>query len=88
MIGEKIGKGWNRKIKERVGESSSCTRLLDLVAPATTTLFQTMAGPSRGKRGTAEAKPFYIDRRHAWNSDGPQVLKYHPQYYTERTDKY
>ena len=87
LIGEKIGKGWNRKVKERVGGASSCTHLVDLIAPATTTLFQTMAGISRGVKHREESKPFYIGGCHAWNSDGPQVLKYHPQYFTGKTDK-
>ena len=87
LIGEKIGRGWNRRVKELVGGPSSCTHLVDLIAPATTTLFQTMAGLSRGQQGKAGVKPFYIDGCHAWNSHGPQVLKYHPQHFTGKPDK-
>ncbi len=87
LIGEKIGRGWNRRVKELVGGPSSCTHLVDLIAPATTTLFQTMAGLSRGQQDKAGVKPFYIDGCHAWNSDGPQVLKYHPQHFTGKSDK-
>jgi hypothetical protein len=81
LIGEKIGRGWGRRVKELLAGVQGCTHLADLVAPATTTIYQSMAGITKGKCDAEQAKPFYIDGCHAWARDGAQVLKFHPAYY-------
>lgn len=82
LIGQQIAPGWTRLVKNLVAGVQGCTHLADLVAPATTTLYQTMAGIAKGKTDQETSKPFYIDGCHAWVSDGEQVLTYHPEYYT------
>ncbi len=82
LIGEKIAPGWTRRVKELVAGMQGCTHLADLVAPATTTIYQSMAGITKGKCDAEESRPFYLNGCHAWDSDGPQVLRYHPEYYT------
>ncbi len=82
LIGQQIAPGWTRLVKNLVAGVQGCTHLADLVAPATTTLYQTMAVIAKGKTDQETSKPFYIDGWHAWVSDGEQVLTYHPEYYT------
>ena len=82
LIGKKIGPGWTRLVKDLVSGVQGCTHLADLVAPATTTLYQTMVGMVKGEPDQEASKPFYIDGCHAWNSNGQQVLNFHPEYYT------
>jgi len=82
LIGKQIAHGWTRLVKELVAGTQGCTHLADLVPPATTTLFQTMAGIAKGKTDKETSKPFYIDGCHAWGSDGQQVLDFHPEYYS------
>jgi hypothetical protein len=82
LIGEKIGPGWTHKVKKLVAGAQGCTHLADLVPPATTTIFQTMAGIVKGKSTHEKSKPFYIGGCHAWQPDGQQVLDFHPEYYT------
>ncbi|ORU94752.1 MAG: hypothetical protein A6F71_09580 [Cycloclasticus sp. symbiont of Poecilosclerida sp. M] len=87
LIGEKIGPGWTRKVKSLVAGAQGCTHLADLMGPATTTIFQSMAGVVKGKSTQETSKPFYIGGCHAWQSDGDQVLDFHPEYYTGKKPK-
>jgi len=82
LIGETIASGWTYKVKKLVAGSQGCTHLADLVGPATTTIFQSMAGIVKGSPNQEAPKPFYIGGCHAWQSDGQQVLDFHPKYYT------
>jgi hypothetical protein len=86
LIGEKIAAGWTRRVKQLVGGLKGCTHLVDLMGPATTTMFQTMAGISKGRGSIDTSKPFYISGCHAWASDGIQVKLHHPKYYTGRDE--
>ena len=85
LIGEKIGPGWTRRVKELVGGTSGCTHLTDLVGPATTTAIQSMAGIRRSDYYTSKSKPFFIDGCHAWRSDGSTVAHYFPKFFTGET---
>ncbi|MBQ0724372.1 MAG: DUF2889 domain-containing protein [Cycloclasticus sp.] len=87
LIGEKIAPGWTRRVKELVAGVQGCTHLADLVGPATTTIYQSMAGITKGKTDAEKSKPFYINGCHAWVSDGQQVLDFHPTYYTGKKTK-
>lgn len=87
LIGEKIGPGWNRRVKELVGGIQGCTHLADLVAPATTTAFQTMARFSNRENHSELEKPFYINGCHVWNDSGPLVKEIHPMFFKEKTPK-
>lgn len=81
LIGEKIAAGWARCVKQLVGGVKVCTHLVDLMGPATTTLFQTMAGISKGRGSNDTSKPFYIGGCHAWATDSLQVQLYHLEYF-------
>lgn len=87
LIGETIAPGWNRRVKELVAGVQGCTHLADLVGPATTTIYQSMAGISKGKCEAEKSKPFYIDGCHVWASDGDQVLKFHPEFHAGKMEK-
>jgi len=87
LIGHKIAPGWTRLVKELVAGIQGCTHLADLVPPATTTIYQSMAGITKGKCDEEKSKPFYINGCHSWASDGQQVLDFHPEYYTGKNKK-
>lgn len=82
LIGKKIAPGWTRLVKELVAGVQGCTHLADLVGPATTTIYQSMAGITKGKCDAEKSRPFYLNGCHAWSSDSDQVLEFHPEYYT------
>ena len=60
LIGLRIGGGWTREVKTRLGGAASCTHLMELLIPMATAAIQSMspirnAGPDRldasGSRG-------------------------------------
>ena len=93
LIGVKIGVGWRRAIKERVGGKLGCTHVTELLQPLATVTIQTLM-PVLFKRRAAEAKareaggdkkksrPLLIDSCHSWASDGPNIKEFAPDYYT------
>ncbi|WP_353858043.1 DUF2889 domain-containing protein [Azospirillum formosense] len=42
LVGLKIGPGWTRAVKERLGGIQGCTHLVELLGPVATTAFQTI----------------------------------------------
>ncbi|MFN3078119.1 MAG: DUF2889 domain-containing protein, partial [Alphaproteobacteria bacterium] len=84
LIGLRIGKGFNRAIRERLGGAKGCVHLVDLMAPIATAAYQTLF-PDREKKAAADPnrdRPGIIDQCHALASDGPLVRKYWPQFHT------
>lgn len=55
LIGIKIGGGWQREVRARIGASLGCTHLRELLAPMATTAMQAMGGVLRS-RGTGRAR--------------------------------
>lgn len=55
IIGIKIGGGWQREVRARIGASLGCTHLRELLAPMATTAMQAMGGVLRS-RGTGRAR--------------------------------
>ena len=88
MVGVKVGFGWRRAIRERLGGAEGCTHLVELLiamaTPAYQTIFPVLAR-ERKARGTAadEAKvekawPGLINSCHAYREDGPVVRRLFP----------
>jgi Protein of unknown function (DUF2889) len=91
LAGLRIGSGWTKAVKERLGGINGCTHLVELLGPVATTAFQTiyplrererielgLPAPRTGKR------PPIIDTCHALRADGPIVKKRWPEFYTGR----
>lgn len=43
LVGLQIGAGWNRKVRDLLGGSASCTHIAELLGPMATTAYQGMA---------------------------------------------
>lgn len=43
LIGLRIGPGWNKKVRDVLGGTASCTHLMELLGPMATTAFQGIA---------------------------------------------
>ena len=58
LIGVKIGAGWQRDVRQRIGGALGCTHLRELLAPMATTAMQAMGGVlrSRGTGGQRQGK--------------------------------
>ena len=42
LIGLRIGPGWRKQVRERIGSHQSCTHLMDLLGQLTATAYQTL----------------------------------------------
>jgi len=88
LAGIRIGVGWMREVRQRVGGRKGCTHLVELLAQLGTVAFQTHVAKSRvkGRRkpdpGKPRRKPLVVDTCHAMASDGPVVKERFPEFYT------
>ena len=89
LKGLKIGPGWTRQVKERVGGTQGCTHLVELLRPIATVCYQTIVGwriRMAREQGAAptrpRSKPRHIDSCHMYRSDGEVVRKFWPEFYT------
>lgn len=56
MVGERIGRGWSSKVRERLSGKASCNHLMEMLLPIATTAFQGFMGiDARQPRSADEA---------------------------------
>lgn len=78
LIGVRIGNGFMKEVKARVGGGAGCTHLTELLGPMATTAFQTIIGLRDGAHAEmvdgarAPLLPM-LDTCHAWRADGEVV---------------
>lgn len=88
VIGVKMGAGWRREIKERLGGAEGCTHLVETLGALATvafqTLYPTLAKKQKGKKRIG--KPPLLDSCHAFSSEGELAKKYWPSFYTGPKD--
>ncbi|WP_207457077.1 DUF2889 domain-containing protein [Azospirillum sp. SYSU D00513] len=91
LVGLKIGPGWTRSVKERLGGVQGCTHLVELLGPVATTAFQTvfpilsreMNGKAEGEAADGPAKrPVLLNTCHMFASDGEVARRRWPEHYT------
>ena len=98
LIGLRIGGGFHREVRARLGGVHGCTHIVELLGPVATTAFQTVSSRKArelnnehrtrtgnlAKPGPTKPprKPYVIDTCHAWAADGPVVKRWAPQFYT------
>ena len=84
IVGLKIGPGWTRAVRERMGGMQGCTHLTELLGPIATTAFQTIY-PVLSRR-TAESKSAgrlaLLNTCHTFDSSGDVVRRIAPDLYT------
>lgn len=81
--GLRMGAGWNRALRERLGGARSCTHLMELLGPLATAAHQTLgflyvASPDRLD---AQGRPMQIDSCFAYAVDGEVVMRRWPQFH-------
>lgn len=98
LIGLRIGGGFHREVRARLGGTHGCTHIVELLGPVATTAFQTVSSGKakqlnrafrermghdvRSEEAQPRRKPYVIDTCHAWASDGPVVRRWAPDFYT------
>ncbi len=86
LKGIRIGPGWNRKARERVGGVHGCTHLVDLLRPVATVAYKTVRRARNtsnvvSKAGTDDSSS-QINSCHALASDSYVVRDRWPDHYT------
>ena len=86
LVGEQIGAGWNRRVRELLGGTSGCTHMREMLGRMATVAIQAMFGEKR-KDGQDSLdptgkKPFVIDGCYSWASDSPVTQREYPDWYT------
>lgn len=88
LAGLRIGPGWTKAVKQRLGGVHGCTHLTELLGPIATTAFQTIYPiVAKEMRDKPEAPqdgrpPLLLNSCHAFRSDGEVVRRSWPQFYT------
>lgn len=92
MVGAKVGPGWRKTVRQRLGGVHGCTHLVELLISMATVTYQTAysSKAETGKTRTAVShtpgrRPVLIDSCYAYRSDGPVVEKQFPEYFTGGT---
>lgn len=92
IIGLKIGPGWTKAIKERMGGINGCTHLTELLGPVATTAFQTiypiLSREAQDKTAASDAPRKFplLNTCHGFRSDGEIIKKVAPDFYTGLDD--
>jgi hypothetical protein len=82
LIGLKIGPGWRKEIRARVGGIEGCTHMVELLGPLGTTAFQA-TGRAREARNAGKPvlkKPYQIGSCHIYKEDSEAVRQRWPQW--------
>jgi len=87
MVGVRVGPGWRKAIRERVGGAAGCTHMSELLMAMATPAYQTIYGELSRRRRVAggdaeEIWPGLVDTCHAYRSDGPVVKRWLPERYS------
>lgn len=86
IIGLRIGYGWIKQVRERIGTDRSCTHLMDLLGQLAATAYQTLhaAIEEREARQEDREKPPILDTCLALSSSGDVVRNLWPEFYTPK----
>jgi hypothetical protein len=89
IIGLRIGYGWIKQVRERVGADTSCTHLMDLLGQLAATAYQTLhaALEERDAKRKDREKPPILDTCIALSSSGDVVRNLWPEFYTPEPDE-
>lgn len=89
LAGIKMGPGWRRNIRQKVGGVNGCTHLTELMFPMATVAMQTLWAFKNHRRHKTDqdhtrerTRPGILDTCHAWAATSPVVKRNAPEYYT------
>lgn len=83
MIGQRMGAGWRRVVREHVGGVEGCTHLSEVLVAMGTVAFQTLY-PYLAKRREGQpraGRPPLLNTCHTFRSDGEVAKKIWPDFY-------
>ncbi len=77
LEGLRVGPGFNRLVKERLGGLRGCAHLTELIGVLATVAFQTRYDP---EEDLGAKKPPHLDGCHALDTRGPVVARFYPEW--------
>jgi hypothetical protein len=85
LVGERLGRGWTRMVKERLRGAASCTHLAELLIPLATTAIQGIRGlkSDRVMELTADGRPSKLDSCYAFATTGTLVQQLWPEHHRD-----
>lgn len=85
LVGLKMGHGWNRAVRERLGGISGCTHLNEMLAQMATTamqsLFEVAGNVAENPGGSRYLSPGLRNSCYAYSLNSPYIREYFPDYY-------
>jgi hypothetical protein len=87
LKGLRIGSGWSREVRARIGHAQSCTHLIELLAPMATTAIQSLSVErmSRPIPLGPDGRPKVIDSCYAYSAAGELVQVRWPEFHRPAT---
>jgi len=86
LKGEKIGPGWNRRIRELFGGVQGCVHIVDLLGPVGTIGFKSVIRESgqddAAPEDRVDDKPYQVNSCHVLASNGDIVRNRRPELFT------
>lgn len=84
LIGERIGSGWNKIVRDRLKGAAGCTHLMELLSPMATTALQALwpVRQTRPAKVDANGRPVKVDSCYAYAADREVVKVLWPEHYT------
>ena len=82
LKGLKIGGGWNKKVRELLGGTASCTHIVELLGPMATTAWQGISPQRMAKLASAdgdEQRRSKVDSCYAYDAQREVVARLWPQ---------
>ncbi len=89
LVGERIGAGWSKLVRDRLKGAASCTHLMELLTPMATTALQTMwpFNKDRPFKTDEHGRPLKIDSCFGYAANREVVMRIWPQHYTGHKSK-
>jgi len=83
LKGLRIGSGWSREVRARLGGARSCTHLMEILIPMASAAYQTLTQLRRGRPDTLDAtgKPVKVDSCYAYGAQRGVVMRRWPEWY-------
>jgi len=83
LKGLRLGGGWGKEVRSRLGGEKSCTHLMELLLPLATVAYQSMSMVNRARPLALDptGRPMKIDSCYAYGAQRSLVRELWPQYY-------
>lgn len=87
LIGQRIGPGWRRAVRERLGGDQGCTHLVEMLDAMATTAFQTIF-PAKGGHlnNDQDQRPALLDSCRSFGRSSPVVLDRWPRWHKKQQE--